>query len=145
MSSPPCVISTHQCWLERLALTRRTSRSKAPSAIGAQKLTVSASGSPDRCGVLVSIGFLDKQSVSRRHCEEPTGRNDALGKYRGYCVEFNDAGGNGFPLAEISLSRRAGRRAPHAPAARAAPAHARYPRHIRGWCGRRKTTPSAPR
>ena len=30
-SPPPCVISTHQCWLERLALTSRTSRSKAPS------------------------------------------------------------------------------------------------------------------
>ena len=30
-SPPPCVISTHQCWLERLALTRRTSRSNGPS------------------------------------------------------------------------------------------------------------------
>ncbi|MGX1332815.1 hypothetical protein AB7M56_007314 [Bradyrhizobium elkanii] len=35
-SPPPCVISTDQCWLERLALTRRTSRSNAPSATGAQ-------------------------------------------------------------------------------------------------------------
>jgi hypothetical protein len=52
--TPPCVISTHQCWLERLALVRRTSRSKPPSAIGAQKFTVNDSGSPARCGWSIS-------------------------------------------------------------------------------------------
>src|ERR1700722_17191525 len=48
--SPPCISSTHQCCDDRLALTRRTSRSKSPCAIGAQKLTVTDNGSPDRCG-----------------------------------------------------------------------------------------------
>src|SRR5258708_1692186 len=41
-SAPSCDSSTDQCCVDRLALTRRTSRSKAPCAIGAQKLTVSA-------------------------------------------------------------------------------------------------------
>src|SRR5689334_24661264 len=36
ISPPPCDNSTHQCWLERLAFTSRTSRSNGPSAIGAQ-------------------------------------------------------------------------------------------------------------
>ena len=40
--------------VDRLALTSRTSRSNAPSATGAQKLTVSDNGSPDRCGWSIS-------------------------------------------------------------------------------------------
>src|SRR6202041_2498175 len=49
-SPPSCVISTDQCCVDRLALIRRTSRSNGPRATGAQKLTVSESGSPARCG-----------------------------------------------------------------------------------------------
>ncbi len=46
----PCVNSTDQCWLERLARVRRSRTANSPRAIGAQKLTVSASGSPSRSG-----------------------------------------------------------------------------------------------
>jgi hypothetical protein len=46
----PCVNSTDQCWLERLARVRRSPTANSPRAIGAQKLTVSASGSPSRSG-----------------------------------------------------------------------------------------------
>ncbi|HEY3635652.1 MAG TPA: hypothetical protein VGK95_11415 [Caldimonas sp.] len=42
--------STSQCWLERLARVRRTWTANSPRSIGAQKLTVTPSGSPSRAG-----------------------------------------------------------------------------------------------
>lgn len=50
-SSPsPCLNSTSQCWLDRLARARRVRTAYSPRAIGAQKLTVMAIGSPARSG-----------------------------------------------------------------------------------------------
>jgi hypothetical protein len=48
--APPCVISITQCWVERLVRAGRAVTANGPSASAAQKLTVSDTGSPRRCG-----------------------------------------------------------------------------------------------
>src|SRR5439155_7785047 len=60
-------------------------------------------------------------------------------QYRGNPAEFNDVRGNRFPLPGITPWPRAGLPAPARPLLRA-PARSRFPRHIRGWCGRTRTT-----
>jgi hypothetical protein len=49
-SPSPWRNSTCQCWLERFARASLTWTANSPRSIGAQKLTVAASGSPSRSG-----------------------------------------------------------------------------------------------
>ena len=49
-SLPACVSSTDQCWLDRLVWATFVATVNSPRAIGAQKFTVSAIGSPMRSG-----------------------------------------------------------------------------------------------
>ena len=48
--SPPCVMATVQCCVERLVRAATACTSKAPSATAAQKFTVSDTGSPSKAG-----------------------------------------------------------------------------------------------
>ena len=52
--APDCVMTTTQCWVERLVRTGCADTANGPSASAAQKFTVSDSGSPSSAGCCIT-------------------------------------------------------------------------------------------